>query len=1204
MPKKKLLVFLSHASEDKPIVRKLCKQLSDDGFNPWFDEEHLLPGQDWNFEIEKALRQSDSILVCFSQQSYAKEGYIQREYKKAMDYQLEKPEGAIFVIPVRLDDCEIPFFLRELQYVDYPSGYEKLLKSLDIRAGRLTSAKKPRGMKSKENTEQNATKHMPDQFNKLPFSPTQNSNNGGINISGNLGYIGKDVIGRDQVVTTNIVYEDTAYNVEGLPNPYLGLKAFQYDDRDRYAGRENLAIEAMQMLVAPGEQSNLLFITGASGSGKSSFVQAGLLPLIISHYSQRNIDVIFDVFHPAHKPLARLADAQRRFVSGKVQVIIIDQFEELFTQSIPSERDAVLNWLMELLPFEQSHQHVVATLRSDYLGEIFDIPTLWSIVKQGIELHSMSLDETKEAIQRPLQARYANSNKRFEPKLVEKLAKDAIESVTYLPLLQVSLEDIWKKGQLKLSSYNSLTDAIKERADTVLKYRDFDKASPKEARTEAERKELLEVLLNLVNTSLDDDIRRDVRISRHLNEFTIGQKAVIYDLSHARLLSVENAESEEVVNLIHETLIRSWDVLSDGIKAKRVQLQRRARFEAQLRLWLANGRLEDYLLSKGQLTDARDLEKLGDIALQTEESQRFFQSSILKLESEQRQARLPAIIAAMSNLAKASLNEQDLLSSILERAVEILNTEAGSLLLVDAQTGDLVFRAVSGLVKGDVLGQHIPANTGLVGHVLQTRMAIIENNPEKIFSDLVYTENHEGFKLNSVMVIPMQANNRVLGVIEVVNRKDGISFTVDDQGLLTVFASQATNLLTDYELASSVEELSVMQRINRELNATLEIDRAMGITLNWALRQSRAEAGLIGILEFVSEEVRLNVMSQQGFDKYMEGLPDQTFQVVIPSMLAALEGGQPQRLTVTNSTDKLLPNAHTQTVIPIRRETIVIGLLYLENTSDSLPDIEFLTRLADQAAIAISNAQLYGELQRSNYAKSDFVSFVAHELKNPMTSIKGYTELIAGGAVGQVNEMQTNFLYTIKSNIERMSTLVSDLNDDAKIEAGRLRLEYKVTTVAEIVDEVAANMKRQIDDKKQVLDILIPQNMRPIWADRIRVGQALTNLLSNAYKYTPENGTMQIGGEESENHWDTEGAPWVIHLWVKDNGIGLTMEDQQKIFQRFFRSDDPKAREAPGTGLGLNITKSLVEMQGGRIWFESEFRKGSTFHFTIPVAEG
>jgi signal transduction histidine kinase len=154
------------------------------------------------------------------------------------------------------------------------------------------------------------------------------------------------------------------------------------------------------------------------------------------------------------------------------------------------------------------------------------------------------------------------------------------------------------------------------------------------------------------------------------------------------------------------------------------------------------------------------------------------------------------------------------------------------------------------------------------------------------------------------------------------------------------------------------------------------------------------------------------------------------------------------------------------------------------------------------------------------------------------------------------------------------------------------------------VDEVIRSTRRQIEDKKQTVEISLPETLPAVWADRTRVGQVLTNLVSNAHKYTPEDGQVMVGGEVGSNQWDPEGAARVVHLWVRDTGIGISAEDQSKIFQKFFRSEDQKAREAPGTGLGLNITKSLVEMQGGRIWFESEFRKGTTFHFTVPVAEG
>jgi signal transduction histidine kinase len=578
------------------------------------------------------------------------------------------------------------------------------------------------------------------------------------------------------------------------------------------------------------------------------------------------------------------------------------------------------------------------------------------------------------------------------------------------------------------------------------------------------------------------------------------------------------------------------------------------------------------------------------------------------LEETQQRAHQLSTLNEITRQLTSTLELGPLLQNILENAVGILNCEAGSLFLVDEQTGELVFKVTVGPVAANLIGQRLPPGTGIVGRAVQMRRPMIENEEQRSNSRFGGIDQQTGFVSRALMAVPLQVKDRVTGVVEVINRRDGLPFVEDDQTLLTAFAGQAAvaienarlYTLTDQELAARVEELSVMQRIDRELNASLEMDRAMRITLDWALRQSDAEAGLIGMLD----EDKLRVMAHQGFDERMDNLPDQTMKIELPAMLQAVETGQPQRLTVVASKEKFTPTAHTQMTIPIRRETAVIGLLHLESTSDSQVDIAFLTRLTDHAAIAISNAQLFAEVQRANVAKSDFVSFVAHELKNPMTSIKGYTELMAGGAVGPINEMQTNFLHTIKSNVERMATLVTDLNDNSKIEAGRLSLHYKATDVESVIDETVRSLKRQIEDKKQTLEVALLETKLPfMWADRGRVIQVLVNLISNSYKYTPEGGIIQVGAEETANQWNPEGAAHVIHIWVKDNGLGMSPEDQQKMFQKFFRSDDPEAVKSPGTGLGLNITKSLVEMQGGQIWFESEFRAGTTFHFTVPVAE-
>jgi len=577
-------------------------------------------------------------------------------------------------------------------------------------------------------------------------------------------------------------------------------------------------------------------------------------------------------------------------------------------------------------------------------------------------------------------------------------------------------------------------------------------------------------------------------------------------------------------------------------------------------------------------------------------------------ESEQRAHQLSTLNEITRQLT-STLEQEPLLQNILENAVSILNCEAGTLFLVDEQSGELIFRVTVGPVAGNLLGQRLPAGTGIVGRAVQARAPVIENDAQRSSSRFEGADKQTGFVSRSLLAVPMQIKDRVLGVIEVINRRDGLPFVADDQNLLTAFAGQAAvavenarlYALTDQELAARVEELQVMGRIDRELNASLEIDRALRITLEWAMRQSSAEAGLIGMVE----EDHLRIMAQQGYDDVLTNDADSRLPLKLPAIQTAVESGQPNQISlVSNGARGILPTAHTQIIIPIRREAQVIGLLLLESASDSQENLAFLNRLSDHAAIAISNAQLYDEVQRANLAKSDFVSFVAHELKNPMTSIKGYSELLAAGSVGQINEMQANFLSTIRSNVERMSALVSDLNDNAKIEAGRLRLDYKPVDVPDVVDEVMRSTKRQVDDKRQSLELNLPVQLPPVWADRIRIGQVLTNLVSNAHKYTPEGGNIKLGAEATANQWDPEGAKRVVHLWVKDNGIGISVEDQAKVFQKFFRSDDTKAREVPGTGLGLNITRSLVEMQGGRIWFDSEYRKGTTFHFTIPIAEG
>ncbi|MCE9647957.1 MAG: HAMP domain-containing protein [Chloroflexi bacterium] len=237
-------------------------------------------------------------------------------------------------------------------------------------------------------------------------------------------------------------------------------------------------------------------------------------------------------------------------------------------------------------------------------------------------------------------------------------------------------------------------------------------------------------------------------------------------------------------------------------------------------------------------------------------------------------------------------------------------------------------------------------------------------------------------------------------------------------------------------------------------------------------------------------------------------------------------------------------------------------------------------------------AEARDEAVSANKSKSEFVSIVSHELKLPMTSIKGYSDLMLAGATGALNENQTNFLTTIRNNVNRMATLVSDLADISRIESGNLRLEPRAVPIWDVIDEVVTLTKTQVEQKKQSISVDIPSELPKAWCDRSRLSQILTNLISNANKYTPEGGVILVQALHAEN---------MIQVKIQDNGLGMTSEDQASLFSKFFRSADDKVREAPGTGLGLSITKNLIELQGGKIWFESEYRKGTTFYFTIPI---
>jgi PAS domain S-box-containing protein len=232
--------------------------------------------------------------------------------------------------------------------------------------------------------------------------------------------------------------------------------------------------------------------------------------------------------------------------------------------------------------------------------------------------------------------------------------------------------------------------------------------------------------------------------------------------------------------------------------------------------------------------------------------------------------------------------------------------------------------------------------------------------------------------------------------------------------------------------------------------------------------------------------------------------------------------------------------------------------------------------------------------------KSEFVATVSHELRTPMTSIRGYTDVLLMGAAGALNENQTHFLNIVKNNTERLNILVNDLLDVSRIESGRVTLSPQALDMREVAEDVISDILRrsQEENKPMALSLDAPKKLPRVYGDIERIRQVLGNLMDNAYHYTPENGTITIrmhalnGGGE-------------VQVDVKDNGVGISIDDQDRIFERFYRGENPLVLSTPGTGLGLSIVKQIVEMHKGHIWMTSTGvpGEGSTFSFTLPVYE-
>jgi len=558
--------------------------------------------------------------------------------------------------------------------------------------------------------------------------------------------------------------------------------------------------------------------------------------------------------------------------------------------------------------------------------------------------------------------------------------------------------------------------------------------------------------------------------------------------------------------------------------------------------------------------------------------------------SAEEHARLAALYQVSQALG-ASLNLDETLRIVMDSAIHLTRAERGFLMLFDA-AGALAFQLARD-AHGEILSaDQFEISRTVVTEVARTGTPVVTTDARQ---DPRFSKHDSivQYSLRSILAVPLKVRGQIIGVLYVDNKARNALFTQPELELLSAFAGQAAVAIenarlytqTDQALAVRLAELQTMQAIDRQLNAALDLDRVLDVTLDWAVQRTLAGRGWIGMIEDGQAGVR--VAAGRGMETG-QVLPADT--PLLAGLFAAngSTSGEPRYFASSNGQPGAI-------VAPVLREKRLVAAIVLERAAPGFDRqaVDYMARLADHAAIAIENARLYAALKAANEAKSEFVRTVSHELKIPMTSIKGYTDLLK--MVGPLNAQQEQFVATIHNNVQRMALLVSDLSDISRIETGQLKIDIRQLDLRALLPDALSGLSGEIDGKQQTLTLQLEPGLPNVGCDEARLVQVISNLVSNANKYSPPGTVITLTAKAERG---------VVRISVIDQGYGISRADQARLFSQFFRSEEPNIREQIGWGLGLHITRRLIELMGGEISVQSEPGHGSTFSFTVPVAAG
>jgi PAS domain S-box-containing protein len=523
---------------------------------------------------------------------------------------------------------------------------------------------------------------------------------------------------------------------------------------------------------------------------------------------------------------------------------------------------------------------------------------------------------------------------------------------------------------------------------------------------------------------------------------------------------------------------------------------------------------------------------------------------------------LPALLA-VAEVATQSLDIEKILHDTLDKAMELLGFDLGFIRTLDPEKKNMLVRVAKGLRSPEFLTGVAPIGSerrNVSKIVFETKEPYICTDIRK--NPIYKNRSMEREGVISTAAAPVMSKNRVLGII-VVGSRWLHRFRKREIELLMAFGSQLGAALENAELYQDVTKskayIENLVENAADLIITTDLDDRI---LTW----NRGAAVLFG---YGKDEVigkHLSIL-----------LPPERFHE-LEEMRAKVEisGGLRD--------------------IEVRSKRKDGAMIYLSLSVSPIRDVEGKIVGFLRIAKDITEKKRYERrLKDLDKMKSDFVSNVSHELKTPLTSIKGSVDNMLDGLTGALNEKQIRYLARIKSNTDRLSRLINDLLDLSRIEAGRVEVRRASLLLTALAEEVAEHLKQLAAEKLIRIEVPPPDPQMTVWADRDKVTQVLMNLIGNAVKFTPQDGKVIVAIEKNGNDY--------IQISIADNGPGIRPEEADKIFSKFYQVANVDKQKPQGSGLGLAISKALVEMHGGKIWVESKLGRGSTFYFTLPAQQ-